>query len=77
MAEYKYKQDYLYVLKNSDNLYYMGYRDCSDRITGAFLYDVEIIANQAAEDLNNKKRELSNKSVKRDFKVVKVEIREI
>lgn len=77
MAEYKYKQDYLYVLKNSDNLYYMGYRDCSDRITGAFLYKVEIIANQAAEDLNNKKRELSNKSIKRDFKVVKVEIREI
>jgi len=77
MAEYKYRQDYLYVLKNSDNLYYMGYRDCSDRITDAFLYKVEIIANQAVEDLNNKKRELSNKSVKRDFKVVKVKIREI
>lgn len=77
MAEYKYRQDYLYALKNSDNLYYMGYADCSDQIIKAFLYNVEIIANQAAEDLNNKKRELSDKSVKRDFKVVKVEIREI
>ena len=77
MAEHRYRQDYLYVLKNSNNLYYMGYRDCSDRITDAFLYGVKIIANQAAEDLNNKKRELSDKFVKRDFKVVKVEIREI
>ena len=77
MAEYKYRQDYLYALKNSDNLYYMGYADCSDRITDAFLYKVEFIANQVAEDLNNKKRGLSDKSVKRDFKVVKVEIREI
>lgn len=77
MAEYKYRQDYLYALKNSDNLYYMGYSDCSDQIIKAFLYNVKIIANQVAEDLNNKKRGLSNKSVKRDFKVVKVEIREI
>jgi hypothetical protein len=77
MAEYKYRQDYLYALKNSDNLYYMGYADCSDKIIKAFLYNVEIIANQVAEDLNNKKRGLSNKSVKRDFRVVKVEIREV
>lgn len=77
MAEYKYRQDYLYALKNSDNLYYTGYADCSDQMIKAFLYNVEIIANQVAEDLNNKKRGLSNKSVKRDFKVVKVEIREI
>jgi hypothetical protein len=77
MAEYKYRQDYLYAVKNSENLYYMGYRDLSYGIAYAFLYKVEIVANQVAEDLNNKKRELSNKSVKRDFRVVKVEIREI
>lgn len=77
MAEYEYRQDYLYAVKNSENLYYMGYADCSDKIIKAFLYDVETIANQVAEDLNNRKRGLSDKSVKRDFKVVKVEIREI
>ena len=77
MAEYRYIQDYLYVLKNSDNLYYMGYIDCSDKIIDTFLYKVEIIANQVAEDLNNGRRELSDKSVKRDFKPIKVEIREV
>lgn len=65
-----------YVFKNSDNLYFIGFNNVSDQLRKAKIYHSEKMANEYCDKLNN---DCSTKilGVKGDFKIIKVEIKEI
>ena len=69
------KSDTGYVLKNSDNQYFIGYNQISDQLRKAKIYHSEKYANNCIDELaRNPKRLLG---IKRDFKMVKVLIQEV
>lgn len=65
-----------YVFKNSDNLYFTGCAGISDQLRKAKIYHSEKMANEYCEKLND---DCSTKilGIKGDFKIIKVEIKEI
>ena len=65
-----------YVLKNSDNMYFIGFNDTSDQLRKAKIYHSEKMANKYCKELNNKNF-LKILNIKDDFKIVKVEIQEV
>lgn len=65
-----------YVIKNSDNLYFIGFNNISDQLRKAKIYHSEKMANKYCNELNNKIF-LKVLNIKDDFKIVRVEIREI
>lgn len=63
-----------YVIKNSDNLYFSGFNETSEKLIRAKIYTAERYAQKSADDLNNSSR---ISAVKHDFKIVKIKIEEM
>lgn len=67
-------QDIGLVLKNSDGLYYYGLNQFGNQIRRSKIYHSEKYATDACKTINSDER---TKRIKQDFKLVKVEIKEV
>ena len=64
-----------YVLKNSDGLYYTGLNAADQQLRKAKIYHYTKYADAARDEINNNPKRIIY--AKHDFKLVKVEIREV
>lgn len=62
------------VLKNSDGLYYYGLNQFGNQIRRSKIYHSEKYATEACKTINSDER---TKRITQDFKLVKVEIKEV
>ena len=69
------KTDSGYVLKNSDELYFIGLNHADKQLRKAKIYHSEKWARDAAEEINSNNHRLLG--VKHDFDLVRVEITEV
>lgn len=68
------------VLKNSDGIYFCGLNTFDNKLRKAQIYHSEKYAQTAAENINSgeiDRGRIFKNNVKRDFKLVKVEIKEV
>ena len=68
------------VLKNSDGIYFCGLNTFDTKLRKAQIYYSEKYAQTAAEYINSgeiDKRRINKHNIKRDFRLIKVEIKEV
>ena len=68
--------DYGYVVKNSDNIYFTGCNGVSNQLRKALIYHSVKYAQDSINELNTNPHRLSS-GITRDFKLVKIKIQEI
>ena len=69
-------EDFGYVLKNSENLYFSGYNAISNQLRKAQIYHSITYAEKTKNELNSNTNRLP-KHIKRDFEIIKIKIYEI
>ena len=69
-------EDYGYVIKNSDNMYFTGYGGVSTQLHEARIYYSVGYAFDRINELRTNHRKLFS-NIKRDFRLVKIKIQEI
>lgn len=68
------------VLKNSDGIYFCGLNTFDKKLRKAKIYHSEKYAQDTINRINSDEYDIgriTNKNVKRDFRLVKVEIKEV